>query len=53
MVLHLTDVMGVVTTFSEVQHVQQRSTGKDLMKRDVNIVDDSGVTVNKLLTRYT
>ncbi|XP_012231039.1 replication protein A 70 kDa DNA-binding subunit [Linepithema humile] len=39
------DVMGVVTTFSDVQHLQQRSTGRDLTKRDVNIVDDSGVTV--------
>lgn len=49
MLLHLTDVLGVVTTVSDIQHVNQRSTGRELLKRDVNIVDDSGVTVNNLL----
>lgn len=39
------DVLGVVSTSSDLQHVTQRTTGRELMKRDVNIVDDSGVTV--------
>lgn len=39
------DVLGVVTTFSDVQHVVQRATGKGLVKRDVNIVDDSGAMI--------
>lgn len=43
-----TDVLGVVTTFSDVQHVVQRATGKGLVKRDVNIVDDSGAMVSAI-----
>lgn len=39
------DVLGVVTTFNDVQHIVQRTTGRELVKRDVNIVDDSGATV--------
>ncbi|KMQ93699.1 replication protein a 70 kda dna-binding subunit [Lasius niger] len=39
------DVLGVVTTFNDVQHIVQRSTGRELVKRDVNIVDDSGTMV--------
>jgi len=36
----ITDVLGVVTTSSDVQHIVQRTTGKELIKRDVSIVDD-------------
>lgn len=43
------DVLGVVTTFNDVQHIVQRSTGRELVKRDVNIVDDSNVMVSNLL----
>ncbi|XP_014477578.1 PREDICTED: replication protein A 70 kDa DNA-binding subunit [Dinoponera quadriceps] len=39
------DVLGVVTTCSELQTVSSRNTGKEHMKRDINIVDDSGVMV--------
>ncbi|XP_072749031.1 replication protein A 70 kDa DNA-binding subunit [Anoplolepis gracilipes] len=39
------DVLGVVTTFNDVQHIVQRSTGRELVKRDVNIVDDSNAMV--------
>jgi len=48
MILRLTDVLGVVTMFGDVQHLQQRSTGRELVKRDVNIVDNNGATVNLL-----
>ncbi|XP_071569838.1 replication protein A 70 kDa DNA-binding subunit-like [Temnothorax nylanderi] len=41
----LIDVLGVVTTFNDVQHIVQRTTGRELLKRDVNIVDDSGTMV--------
>ncbi|XP_071648279.1 replication protein A 70 kDa DNA-binding subunit isoform X1 [Temnothorax longispinosus] len=41
----LIDVLGVVTTFNDVQHIMQRTTGRELLKRDVNIVDDSGTMV--------
>ncbi|XP_011875175.1 PREDICTED: replication protein A 70 kDa DNA-binding subunit [Vollenhovia emeryi] len=41
----LIDVLGVVTTFNDVQHIVQRSTGRELVKRDVNIVDDSSTMV--------
>jgi len=47
----MTDVLGVVTTSSDVQHIIQRTTGKELVKRDVNIVDDSGTMVSDSLTR--
>ncbi|XP_011874694.1 PREDICTED: replication protein A 70 kDa DNA-binding subunit-like isoform X2 [Vollenhovia emeryi] len=43
------DVLGVVTTFSDVQRVVQRSTGREFIKRDVNIVDDSGTMVSVAL----
>ncbi|EZA51712.1 Replication protein A 70 kDa DNA-binding subunit [Ooceraea biroi] len=43
------DVLGVVTTFSDTQHIVQRTTGRELVKRDVNIVDDSGVMVTVTL----
>ncbi|XP_029671382.1 replication protein A 70 kDa DNA-binding subunit-like [Formica exsecta] len=39
------DVLGIVTTFNDVQHIVQRSTGRELVKRDVNIVDDSNAMV--------
>ncbi|KMQ86591.1 replication protein a 70 kda dna-binding subunit [Lasius niger] len=39
------DVLGVVTTFNDVQHIVQRTTGRELVKRDVNIVDDSGAMI--------
>lgn len=45
----MTDVLGVVTTFGEVQHFVSQRTHKELVKRDFNIVDDSSVTVNNLL----
>ncbi|XP_024870102.1 replication protein A 70 kDa DNA-binding subunit-like, partial [Temnothorax curvispinosus] len=45
----LIDVLGVVTTFSDVQHIVQRNTGRELMKRDVDIVDDSGTMVRVTL----
>jgi len=45
----ITDVLGVVTTSSDVQHIVQRTTGKELIKRDVSIVDDSGTMVSDLL----
>ncbi|XP_071577966.1 replication protein A 70 kDa DNA-binding subunit [Temnothorax nylanderi] len=41
----LIDVLGIVTTFNDVQHIVQRTTGRELLKRDVNIVDDSGTMV--------
>ncbi|XP_018310864.1 replication protein A 70 kDa DNA-binding subunit [Mycetomoellerius zeteki] len=41
----LLDVLGVVTTFNDVQQIIQRSTGRELIKRDINIVDDSGTMV--------
>ncbi|XP_011696922.1 PREDICTED: replication protein A 70 kDa DNA-binding subunit [Wasmannia auropunctata] len=41
----LMDVLGVVKTVGDVQHFVQRTTGRDLVKRDVNIVDDSGTMV--------
>lgn len=44
----VTDVLGVVTTFSDVQHIVQRTTGRELVKRDVNIVDDSGAMVRAI-----
>jgi len=47
----ITDVLGVVTTSSDVQHIVQRTTGKELIKRDVSIVDDSGTMVSDLLMR--
>ncbi|KAH0947912.1 hypothetical protein HN011_011695 [Eciton burchellii] len=43
------DVLGVVTTSSDVQHIVQRTTGKELIKRDVSIVDDSGTMVTVTL----
>jgi len=49
----ITDVLGVVTTSSDVQHIVQRTTGKELIKRDVSIVDDSGTMVSDLLMRYS
>ncbi|KAL6425446.1 hypothetical protein ACFW04_009553 [Cataglyphis niger] len=39
------DVLGIVTTFNDVQHIVQRSTGRELVKRDVNIVDDSNAMI--------
>ncbi|KAM0735637.1 Replication protein A 70 kDa DNA-binding subunit [Formica fusca] len=39
------DVLGVVTTFNDVQHIVQRTTGRELVKRDVNIMDDSGAMI--------
>lgn len=45
------DIMGVVTTFGDVQHIVQRTTGRELVKRDVNIVDDSGTMVSRLVLR--
>ncbi|EGI59093.1 PREDICTED: replication protein A 70 kDa DNA-binding subunit [Acromyrmex echinatior] len=41
----LLDVLGVVTTFNDVQQIIQRTTGRELLKRDINIVDDSGTMV--------
>jgi len=46
------DVLGVVTTVNDVQHIVQRTTGRELVKRDINIVDDSGTMVSNLLTRH-
>ncbi|XP_070150372.1 replication protein A 70 kDa DNA-binding subunit-like isoform X2 [Polyergus mexicanus] len=43
------DVLGVVTTFNDVQHVVQRTTGRELVKRDVNIMDDSGAMIRVTL----
>ncbi|XP_011701474.1 PREDICTED: replication protein A 70 kDa DNA-binding subunit-like [Wasmannia auropunctata] len=40
----LIDVLGVVKTVSDVQHIQH-TTGIKVVKRDVNIVDDSGTMV--------
>lgn len=48
---HIIDVLGVVTTFNDVQQIIQRSTGRELIKRDINIVDDSGTMVSNLFTR--
>ncbi|XP_077271809.1 replication protein A 70 kDa DNA-binding subunit-like [Temnothorax americanus] len=45
----LIDVLGVVTTFNDVQHIVQRNTGRELLKRDVDIVDDSGTMVRVTL----
>lgn len=45
----VTDVLGVVTTFNDVQHIVQRTTGRELVKRDVNIMDDSGAMVRTTL----
>jgi len=39
------DVLGVVTSVNDVQHIVQRANGRELVKRDVNIVDDSGMMV--------
>lgn len=47
-VMLATDVLGVVTTFNDVQHIVQRTTGRELVKRDVNIVDDSGAMVRTI-----
>ncbi|GAB1863336.1 Replication protein A subunit [Camponotus japonicus] len=41
----LIDVLGVVTTFNDIQHIIQRTTGKELIKRDINLIDDSGAMI--------
>ncbi|KAL0108123.1 hypothetical protein PUN28_015019 [Cardiocondyla obscurior] len=43
------DVLGVVTSSGDLQHIVQRTTGRELIKRDVNIVDDSGMMVSVTL----
>ncbi|XP_029174342.1 replication protein A 70 kDa DNA-binding subunit-like [Nylanderia fulva] len=43
------DILGIVTTFNDVQHITQRSTGRELVKRDINIVDDSGAMISVTL----
>jgi len=48
----VTDVLGVVTTFNDVQHTVKRSTGQEFVKRDINIVDDSNVMVSNLLNEH-
>lgn len=50
--MFIIDVLGIVTTFNDVQHIVQRSTGRELVKRDVNIVDDSNAMVNNLLREH-
>ncbi|EFN70726.1 Replication protein A 70 kDa DNA-binding subunit [Camponotus floridanus] len=42
---NLIDVLGVVTTFNDIQHITQRTTGKELIKRDINLIDDSGAMI--------
>ncbi|KAL6256338.1 hypothetical protein P5V15_012455 [Pogonomyrmex californicus] len=39
------DVLGVVSSVSDIVHLTRRTTGQDLVKRDLNIVDDSGTMV--------
>ncbi|XP_012542011.1 replication protein A 70 kDa DNA-binding subunit [Monomorium pharaonis] len=43
------DVLGVVTTVNDIQHITARSTGRELVKRDISIVDDSGTMVTVTL----
>lgn len=43
------DVLGVVTTFNDVQHIVKRNTGQEFVKRDINIVDDSNAMVSVTL----
>ncbi|XP_039303739.1 replication protein A 70 kDa DNA-binding subunit isoform X2 [Solenopsis invicta] len=47
----LLDVLGVVTTIGDVQHFTARATGRELIKRDISIVDDSGTMVTVTLWR--
>ncbi|XP_032668009.1 replication protein A 70 kDa DNA-binding subunit-like [Odontomachus brunneus] len=43
------DVLGVVTTFGDLQHIVSQKTGKEHIKRDIHIVDNSGTTVSVTL----
>lgn len=47
-----TDVLAVVTTSSDLQHIVSQKTGKEHVKRDIHIVDNSGTTVSNLSTLY-
>lgn len=50
--MFITDVLGVVTTFNDVQHIVKRNTGQEFVKRDINIVDDSNAMVSNLLNEH-
>lgn len=45
------DVLGVVTTLGYVQHITARTTGREHVKRDISIVDDSGTMITITLWR--
>ncbi|XP_014209372.1 replication protein A 70 kDa DNA-binding subunit-like [Copidosoma floridanum] len=45
----LLDVLGIVKSFSDVQNLIARTTGRELKKRDVNIVDESNNMVSVTL----
>lgn len=48
----MTDVLGVVTSCNDLQNIVSRGTGKEFVKRDINIIDESGMMVSNLSTSY-
>ena len=39
--MFVVDIVGVVRSAAEVTTIQARATGKEIKKRDLNLVDDS------------
>lgn len=42
----ISDVLGIVRSYEDVQSLTARATGRELRKRDIQIVDMSTVQVN-------
>jgi len=43
------DVIGIVKSVGELSNIVMKSTGKDLLKREIQIVDDSNCAINATL----
>jgi replication factor A1 len=43
------DIIGIVKSVGELSNIVVKSTGKDLLKREIQIVDDSNCAINATL----
>ena len=43
------DIIGIVKSVGELSNIVVKSTGKDLLKREIQIVDDSNYAINATL----
>lgn len=48
--INITDILGVVKSCGDLQELTSRTTGREMKKRDINLIDESNTMVHLHLT---